>query len=129
MNQNTLNEFYGPIIVDNCIESQKNQIIFQSKPKLIQNFDIDTYKTNNLDETNNIETFGDIVQPKKCTDKLKTYKKFLYNNRNNYHSLSEPHINNLVKLLNNLKITEQDIPKTFKTIKKNKPFYPSNHFI
>ena len=120
-------EFYGPVIVGNSLESQKNPIIFQSKPRTIEHFGIDSYKKTNLDATNNITTFGKISYKKK-SEKLKLYKKFLHNNKNNYHSLSEEHLNNMVKILNKVEISEKDIPRSFKNVDINKPFYPSNNY-
>ena len=119
-------EFYGPIIVGNSmLQSQKNPIIFKHKP--IQNFGIDSYNKNNIEKTNNLNIFGNINSNYKSS-KIKYYKKFLYNNRNNFHTLSDNHLNNLIKLLNKYDITEKDIPKSFKVIPKNKPFYPSNNY-
>lgn len=121
-------EFYGPEIVSNSIESQKNQIIFKSRPTKIQEFGIDTYKKINLDKTNNIENFGNINTKKNSSHRLKSYKNFLKKNKNNFHNLHKQHLDNLVKFLHNQKIIDDDIPKSFNSISPNTPFYPSNFF-
>lgn len=120
-------EFYGPVIVGNERNSQKHPNFFQSNQKIIENFGIDTYQKTNINSTNDLTTFGNISHNNK-KNKLKYYKKFLYKNRNNYHSLSEEHLNNLVKFLNKKEFPETDIPKSFKVMTKNKPLYPSNNF-
>lgn len=126
--QNYQQSFYGPII-NNTNESIKNQLICNIKPNTINNINdnnINCYQKNNIYSTNNLYNFGKISLKKKSY-RLKCYKKFLYYNRNNYHNLSDKHISNLVKLLNKFPIYDKDIPKTFKTIHKNKPYYSFNY--
>ena len=124
--------FYGPNI-DNSNESIKNQLICNIKQNSINNINninnnINCYQKKNIYATNNLYNFGKITYNKKSY-RLKCYIKFLYNNRNNYHNLSEKNLSNLVKLLNKFPIYYKDIPDTFKTIDKNKPLYASNNHI
>ena len=45
--------------------------------------------------------------------RLEAYKAFLMENKNTFHNLSEKDIDNLAKLLNNINLSDQDIPNNF----------------
>jgi hypothetical protein len=47
------------------------------------------------------------------TSRLDGYKGFLIKNKNSFHNLDEKDLDNLTKLLNNIQLTNEDIPKDF----------------
>ena len=59
----------------------------------------------NFDES---KVYGDFKS------RLEAYTAHLMRNRNNFHTLDDNDVNNLSKVLNGVRINEDDIPKTFK---------------
>lgn len=49
--------------------------------------------------------------------RLEAYKGYLYTNKNNFHNLDDKDIDNLTKLLNEINLTNRDIPDNFKYTK------------
>lgn len=47
------------------------------------------------------------------TSRLDAYENFLLKNRNSFHNLDDKDINNLIKLLNEEKLSNSDIPNNF----------------
>lgn len=122
-------KYYGPEIVkDKTNDNALNKILLQQKriPSM-NNIGINAYSKKNMSETNNLSTFGDLKYKKNNSDKLKAYKYFLKKNKNKFHELPNRHIDNMLKLMNKQKIKESDIPKSFKSMKINKPLYALNY--
>jgi len=121
--------YYGPEIVkDKTNDSALLKIAMQQRSVPINNnIGINGYSKKNMNETNDISAFGDNKYNKNSNDIVKAYKQFLKKNRNKFHDLPERHINNMLKLMNKQKIKESDIPKSFKSMKINKPIYAVNH--
>lgn len=122
-------KYYGPEIVkDKTNDNALNKILLQQKRiPSTNNIGINAYSKKNMSETNNLSTFGDLKYKKNSNDRLKAYKHFLKKNKNKFHDLPTRHLDNMLKLMNKQKIKEGDIPKSFKSMKINKPLYASNY--